>query len=121
MRSVPEHWIPFVPVHIPGDTREVQLRRAAMPRLIEGLPAERIRPRTTLVREGLDKLPAEPLNLHEEEVPRAGATVSQSFQRVRWYGGETFVWFGARKQTGRGEKSSGLAFDQIRPKPPAAP
>ena len=32
--------------------------------------------------------------------------------------GQTFVWFGARKQTGRGEKSSGLAFDQIPPKPP---
>ena len=37
----------------------------------------------------------------EEEVPRSGSRVTQSFQRTRWYGGEVFVWLGVRKQTGR--------------------
>jgi len=120
MTSVPENWIPFIPVHIPLDNREIQLRRASMPRIIEGgpKPPDAIKPRTSLLRRGLDQDAAEQYNLHEEEVPRAGARVIQSFQRTRWYDGKTFVWFGARKQTGRGEKTSGLAFDQVPPKLP---
>jgi hypothetical protein len=51
--------------------------------------------------------------IDEEEVPRAGALVQQSFQRTRWLGGKVFVWFGAWKSTGRGEGSSGLAFDLL--------
>jgi hypothetical protein len=117
MTSVPEHWIPFIPVHVPGDNREIQLQRAAMPRLLEGdpNPPEKVHPRTALMREGLDYSPARAYFLHEEEVPRAGVRVSQSFQRTRWYNGRVFIWLGARKQTGRGEGSSGLAFDQIVP------
>ena len=53
------------------------------------------------------------MTLHEEEVPRAGIRVTQSFQRSRWYGGEVFLWLGMRKETGRGEGSSRLAFDRI--------
>ena len=116
MTQVPEHWIPFIPVHIVGDTRETQLRRAAMPRIIEGDPstaAVRIEPRTGLMRHGLDQPVPERYDLHEEEVPRAGVRVTRSFQRSRWYGGQTFIWYGARKQVGRGEGSSRLAFDQI--------
>lgn len=33
MTSVAEQWIPFVPVHIENDNREIQIQRAAMPRL----------------------------------------------------------------------------------------
>jgi hypothetical protein len=29
MTTVPENWIPFVPVHVDGDNREVQLQRSA--------------------------------------------------------------------------------------------
>ena len=53
---------------------------------------------------------------HEEEVPRSGIRVEQSFQRTRWNDGKVFVWFGARKTTGRGEGSSGLGFDRIVPR-----
>lgn len=119
MTHVPENWIPFIPVHIENNTREIQLRRAAMLRVIEGDPNAplRIEPRTHLLRHGLDHPAPQGYDLHEEEVPRASVKVSQSFQRTRWYGGETFVWLGVRKETGRGEKSSGLAFDRIPPKP----
>jgi hypothetical protein len=48
-------------------------------------------------------------------VPRAGVRVTQSFQRTRWHQGEVFVWVGVRKTTGRGEGSSGLAFDRLVP------
>lgn len=116
MTTVPEHWIPFVPEHVENDNRQIQLRRAAMPRFLANDPApafERVRPRTTLLREGLDA--GQPYRLHEEEVPRAGTHVMQSFQRTRWSDGAVFTWLGVRKQTGRGEGHSGLAFDSIVP------
>ncbi|MFO7679607.1 MAG: hypothetical protein R6X34_06105 [Chloroflexota bacterium] len=116
MNSVPEQWIPFVPVHMENDNRQVQLQRAAMPRILPGDPEkpEKIRPRTTLLRSGLEAQPLEPYFLHEEEVPRAGVRVQQTFKRTRWHSGQVFTWLGVSKHTGRGEGSSGLAFDQIR-------
>jgi hypothetical protein len=107
---VPEYWIPFIPVHVEGDDRRIQLQRAAMPRVI-GNAVSRVEPRTALLREGLDA--GERYFLHEEEVSRAGARVVQTFQRTRWRDGRAWVWLGARKLTGRGESSSGLAFDQL--------
>jgi hypothetical protein len=121
MTSVPEHWIPFVPMHVDGDVRETQLQRAAMPRLLEGLTTvDRVRPRTSLLRHGLDLPTAQPYFVAEEEVPRAGTQVSISYQRTRWRDGATIIWLAARRQTGRGEESSGLAFDQLVPTPPAS-
>jgi hypothetical protein len=121
MTEIPENWIPFIPVHVTGSTRETQLRRAGLLRVIEGDPNApvRVAPRTVLLRPGLDQMPRAGYDVHEEEVPRAGIRVRQSFQRTRWYDGEVFLWFGARKEAGRGEHSSGLAFDQIPPKPPS--
>lgn len=116
MSRVPENWIPFIPVHVEGSNREVQLRRAGMARLIDGDPdpmPDRIRPRTSLLSHGLDEDVPQGYDLHEEEVPRAGVRVRQGFQRTRWYGGEVFTWLGVRKTTGRGERSSGLRFDQV--------
>ena len=116
MNTVPENWIPFIPVHLENDNRQIQLQRASLLRIIEGdaSPAK-IKPRTALLRFGLDDQQVKQYFLHEEEVPRTGVVVSQSFQRTRWYGGRVFTWVGVRKSTGRGEGSSGLAFDQLRP------
>lgn len=113
MNTVPENWIPFIPVHVDGSTRETQLQRAALPRILAGdvNPPQKIRPRTGLLRANLPKA----YFIHEEQVPRAGAVVEQSYQRTRWVGGKVFTWMGVRKSTGRGEGSSGLAFDQIVP------
>lgn len=114
MSTVPENWIPFIPVHKEGDNREIQLQRAALPRFTAAPTSaglRKIRPRTGLLRQGLDE--SAPYFLHEEEVPRAGVLVSQSFQRTRWRDGRAWVWLGVRKKTGRGEGSSGLAFDRI--------
>lgn len=116
MSTVPENWIPMIPVHVEHDTREVQLQRAAMLRILEGDTVDHspVRPRTSLLRVGLDG-PDAPKKyvIHEEEVPRAGIRVTQAFQRTRWRDGRAWVWLGVRKQTGRGEGSSGLAFDRI--------
>ncbi|WP_280293967.1 hypothetical protein [Nocardia abscessus] len=115
MSTVPENWIPMIPVHIDSDNRETQLQRAAMARTLIGEtdPPRPIRPRTSLLRAGLEQTPAEKYLLHEEEVPRSGARVTQSFQRTRTRTGQALTWLGVRKQTGRGEGSSGLAFDRI--------
>jgi hypothetical protein len=115
MNTVPEEWIPFIPVHVPGDNRETQLQRAALPRILDGDPDEpdKVRPRTVLLREGLESTPKHAYYLHEEEVPRAGAMISRAYQRTRWRDGRVIVWVGARKDTGRGEGASGLAFDRL--------
>jgi hypothetical protein len=121
--SVPEQWIPFVPVHVPGDTREIQLQRAGLPRIIEGGPPQltKVQPRTVLLREGLDLEDPRSYFVHEEEVPRDGTQVAQAYQRTRWRGGRAVVWLGVQRQTGRGSGSSGLAFDQLVSVPPAGP
>jgi hypothetical protein len=115
MNSVPEHWIPFVPAHIPGQQRAIRLQRGVMLRALDGDPLgpQKVRPRTSLLRTGIDQ--SQGYFLFEEEVPRAGARVFKAFRRTRARGGRVITWLGARKQTGRGESSSGLAFDQLRP------
>ena len=117
MNTVPEHWIPFLPVHQPNSVLETRLQRAAMPRLLGNDPAnfDTVEPRTSLLREGLDATPRQPYFVNEEEVPRAGALVTLAYQRTRWLEGRVYVWLGVTKTTGRGEASSGLAFDQLVP------
>lgn len=113
MTTVPENFIPLIPVHVPNDNRETQLQRAAMLRLTDPANPVPIEPRTSLLRVGLDEPTPVAYFIHEEEVPRAGVQVTQRFQRTRWRDGRAWLWLGVRKQTGRGESSSGLAFDQI--------
>lgn len=115
MSTVPEQWIPFIPVRAHSSQRAIELQRAGLPRIIDGdtAPPVRVPPRTSLLRTGLDQAVKQPYFVPEEEVPRAGALVTLAFQRTRWLGGRVFVWSGVRKQTGRGEGSSGLAFDRI--------
>jgi len=115
MSTVPENWIPFIPAHVDGSNREIQLQRAALPRILEGDPDPpvKVQPRTTLVREGLDRAPPQPYFVFEEEVSRAGARLFQAYERTRWTGGRVYTWLRVVRQTGRGEGSSGLAFDEL--------
>jgi hypothetical protein len=119
MTDVPENWIPFVPVKLadPFRTREIQLQRGSLLRIIEGDTEEatKIKPVTSILREGLENLPtALPYYIHEEEIPRSGIRVTQNYQRTRWINGEVLVWMGMKKKTGKGEGSSNLAFDQLK-------
>jgi hypothetical protein len=115
MNSVPENWIPFIPVHVPNNNREIQLQRAAMPRILlrDPTPAQKVQPLTSLLRQGLDLTPAQTYFLHEEEVPRASARLTQYYLRSRWLQGQVYTWLRVQKQMGRGEASSGLAFDRL--------
>ena len=120
MNTVPENWIPFIPVHVDGDNREIQLQRAAMPRILDRDPdpAAKVQPRTGLLRQGLDDAPAQPYFVHEEEIPRAGTRLMHLYQRTRWTDGRVYVWLRVRRQTGRGEGASGLGFDELIDVPP---
>jgi len=112
MNQIPENWIPFIPVHKDDGFREIQLQRAAMPRFLENsTSSDKIRPRTIFLQEGLAN--KQPYFIFEEEIPRAGANIHHSYKRTRWKNGRVIIWFGARKSTGRGQGSSGLAFDRI--------
>ena len=112
--TVPENWIPFIPTHIPGQFRAIRLQRASMPRWFKN-EYSAVRPITRLLREGIDESDnaVAPMFVNEEEVPRAGARVTSTFQRTRWYDGKIINWLGKRKTLGRGEGSSGLQFDSL--------
>lgn len=119
MSTVPENWIPFVPVHVDGSNRETQLQRAALPRILDGdpNPPVKVQPRTVLLRQGLDATVAQTYFVAEEEVPRAGTRVQHSYQRTRWTDGSVVTWLRVRRQTGRGEGTSGLRFDYLLDQP----
>ncbi|MFJ9818442.1 hypothetical protein ACIRU3_24910 [Streptomyces sp. NPDC101151] len=105
MNSVPEHWIPFIPVHVPGQDRAIRLQRAAMPSTVTGLP---VHPRTSLLRQGLDR--RQQYFVNEEEVPQTGTRLCLAYNRARWRDGRVSVWLGARRGTGprRGLQRAGL-------------
>jgi hypothetical protein len=108
MSSIPENWIPFIPVHVPGDTRRIQLQRAALPSVVGD---RSVHPRTALLREGLDDPTPTSYFLNEEEVTQTGTTLSVAYNRARWRDGRVVIWLSARRGTGRGSGSSGLRFD----------
>ena len=64
-------------MHVEGSNREIQLQRAALPRILDGdpNPPVKVQPRTVLLRQGLDEHPAQTYFVAEEEVPRAGTRV----------------------------------------------
>lgn len=116
MTDVPENWIPFIPVHADGHRRQIQLQRGAMLRIIDGdtLTPAKIKPLSSILREGLENKPTPSAYLiHEEEVAKSGIRIIQNYQRTRGLDGRVYVWFGAKKKIGRGEGHSGLAFDQL--------
>lgn len=104
---VPAHWVPLLPVQLPGPGGQVlsRLQRGAV-----------LRPdgsRQTQHALGVLLNTADPLLLHDEEVPREGVRVSRHYQMARWTDGTTFLWMAHRKQVGKGEGSSGLRFDSL--------
>jgi hypothetical protein len=100
---VPLNWRPFMPVHVPGSMRSIRLQRARLPD----------QPLTPVGR----ILHADSPYIAEEEVPRAGRSVDLYYKRARGVGGTSLLWLARRSTVGRGEGSSGLAFDQVEEAP----
>jgi hypothetical protein len=99
--DAPPNWRPFLPVRQPGSQRSIRLQRARLP----------LQPQQALGE--IIGAPPAPYFINEEEVPRAGRIVVRTFQRTRWLDGRVVLWLGRRTTTGRGEGSSGLAFDTL--------
>lgn len=106
--SVPDYWIPFVPVPINVQTGAIRLQRA-------GILSET---GARVVRQAQSQLLKPVQSLYEEEVPREGIRVTRTCQLARWWDGATYLWIGRYKETGRGEASSGLQFDRAEETPP---
>jgi hypothetical protein len=81
-----------------------------------GVTPAKIAPRTRLLREGLDELQPISYFVAEEEVERAGTVIETRWQRCRWKRGRVVTWLSHYRTCGRGEVSSGLAFDILEPK-----
>jgi hypothetical protein len=120
MGTVPENWIPLAAVRLTGQVSASAFLQGAMPRVPVLQPALSedgkiiLGHQVVLPRGGLlEASPVEQPNLvREEELLRGGAVLQRSFQQTRWSDGSTVTWLGRRKLNGRGEGSSGLAFDQ---------
>jgi hypothetical protein len=113
--TIPENWIPFVPVQVSAVAGDIRLQRGRMARAIRGAPSPTTAPRGEILRVGLDSIPQQAYFIEEEEVPAGGTKVVRAFQRARWYDGRVYVWVGRQKTRGRGDSDSGLQFDQVQP------
>jgi hypothetical protein len=105
---VAKHWVPLLPVRVSATSTEVRLARGAVLD-IQGVPHV-VSAQARILDVGN---PAGRLLIREEEVPREGLVVRRSYQAARWYDGRLFVWAGNRASVGKGEASSGLAFDSL--------
>ena len=105
--TVPDHWIPLLPVQLrERPDRIVQrLRRGA---LLQPDGSQQVHPARGEI---LNK--DERLLMFDEEVPREGIHVARHYQLARWIDGSTWLWMGLRKAIGRGEGSSALRFDSV--------
>ena len=98
--TIPDYWLPMVPIKVPGSDTEFRFRRGLLDRPEGPIPAQ-----------GRILEPEHALILHEEEIPRIGNRIRRNFQMARWLGGETHLWVGRRKTVSHGEASSGLRYD----------
>jgi hypothetical protein len=102
--TIPDHWIPLVPVHTGDDQRAIALQRGAM---LDPETGQAILPLGRVL------TPGRRLIFLDETVSRAGERVTRHFQHTRWIDGGSLLWMGRRRRPGRGEGSSGLRFDRI--------
>jgi hypothetical protein len=96
--TVPDYWVPFLPLAANGNT--VQMQLAEMP------PPAANRPRGRL-------LGYQPLKIFLEEFPREGVRLQRRYRAARGPDGSTHVWIGRLRSTGTGEGRSGLRFDYL--------
>ena len=107
---VPENWIPFLPVAIDAQLRDIALERSAVIRTTADGTLVPITPRGRI----LTPPELDPYQVREEEVTRAGTRIARCVCRSRWVDGTTHVWIARRRTVGTGEGSSGLKYDLAR-------
>ena len=109
---VPVNWIPFIPQKIKGEIRDILFRRGRMPVFYNG-GYHSVRPSTSILRTTKENGRVIPFVVNEEELSAVGVKVMLTPQRVRWYNGESFMWYGLSKKFGGLQLNSGLMSDQL--------
>ena len=109
MTDVPEHWVPFIPVHLPGSSRQVGLVEAVLPRPDSLGDLEVSSPRSSVLQELAGRV------IPEEEVPSSGVVVRRRWFLARSADGGRHAWAARSVSVGRGEGASGLRFDVAEP------
>lgn len=105
MTDVPEHWVPFVPVHLDAGRRRVGLVQAVLPRASGVGEPTVVEPRSAVLSE------LRHVAVDEREVPPSGVAVRRSWWLARAPDGRRVTWAARAAGPGRGEGASGLAFD----------
>ena len=95
--TVPDYWIPFLPVRIGNGP--LRLRLGKLPTAPTG-PLGRL-------------LGYPALTMYLEELPREGVHLQRRYRYARGPDGSTYVWMGRVRSTGSGEGRSGLQFDYL--------
>ncbi len=93
---VPDYWIPLLPVPFAAGTGGFFLRKGSLSEADAAL-GHLLAPR--------------PFDLKDEEVPREGVRARRVAELARAVDGATLRWVARRVSVGRGEGSSGLAYD----------
>lgn len=103
--SVPDNWIPMVPVKSPQD--ELFLRRGTM-EIATSTGFVNLKAHALILE------PQHPFFVADRVLSRAGVLVDRYFRRTRSSDGSTFVWMARKSGPGRGPGWSGLRFDIVR-------
>jgi hypothetical protein len=106
----PPHWVPLLPVPLAEGSAAIQFRRGRIPRPGSPAAGHLVQAVGRVLEPG-----ARRVTFREEEITRAGVRVTRVPVVARWLGGTTAAWTGRRAETGRGEASSGLTFDDALP------
>jgi hypothetical protein len=107
---VPDYWIPLAPEQLP-DQQSLHLRLVPMEIDTGGVPSL-VEPQGRILAPDSS---GNALWLFDEEVPREGTQVDRIYRYMRWLSGRSVVWTARSRETGSGERSSGLRFDFLNP------
>jgi hypothetical protein len=111
--TVPRNWIPLLPYM--ATDQSIMLRRGGMydPASVATPPL--VPPR------GVVLTPNQMFVVRDQAVPRAGVQVDRYVRRARWTDGSVYCWMARKVRPGKGQGSSGLAFDVLATIPAAKP
>ena len=116
MSPVPDNWVPFVAVPVPGAAAgAIELERRPLVHFRDD-HVDLTHPRacSCLTAPGANRQ-TDRLRLAEEEAPRDGAVMTRRYRLARTPSGGTVLWLGRQKRVGEGEGWSGLRFDTALP------
>jgi hypothetical protein len=82
--NIPENWFPLVPVG--AGYRAMKLQRRYMPQVTSNGSILPIYPQEKILQ------PTQNLEIYEEEIPRAGASVIRKYRYSRWVDGSIHLW-----------------------------